>query len=60
MLQIEFINGDDHDAPDDAPLTQRIAAGFDRIDHIIATVQIEVLIIAVPLRDEDFRRLKVA
>lgn len=55
-----FIDGDDHDAPDGAPLAVRIAAAFDRLDHLIAAAQTAVLIIAVPLRNADFERVQNA
>ena len=55
-----FIDGDDHDAANDAPLPDRIAASFERIERMIATATAAVLVIAVPLRDEDFYRLRDA
>ena len=55
-----FVDGDDHNAPDDAPLLERIAASFDRIECLIVTASTTVLVIAVPLRDEDIARLRAA
>ncbi len=55
-----FIDGDDHDAPDDAPLHVRIEAALRRLcDEIVATPSL-CLVIAYPLRDEDYERLLLA
>jgi len=46
-----FIDGDDHEAADDAPLEQRIEASFAHIEQLIATTQAGFIVVAVPLRD---------
>jgi len=60
LTDAHFIDGDDHEAADDAPLTERIAASFARIERMIGTVEASVLVIACPLRDEDVERLGAA
>ena len=55
-----FVDGDDHDAPDDAPLALRIEASFVRIERVIAAASATNLVVAVPLRDVDHRRLLTA
>ncbi|WP_193336814.1 shikimate kinase [Devosia beringensis] len=55
-----FIDGDDHEAADDAPLEQRIEASFAHIEQLIATTLAGFIVVAVPLRDVDYRRLLVA
>ena len=58
VADASFVDGDDHDAPDDAPLAVRISASMAHIEsHIIAAEGV-ALFVAVPLRDEDYRRLK--
>lgn len=52
-----FVDGDDHGAADDAPLTERLAAAFARIERLIATTEAAVMVVASPLRDNDFYRL---
>lgn len=55
-----FIDGDDHDAPDNAPLEQRFEASFVRIEQLIATTLASIVVVAVPLRDADYHRLLIA
>ncbi|MCZ4344572.1 shikimate kinase [Devosia neptuniae] len=52
-----FFDGDDHDAPDDAPLVARIEASMRRLEHLIATADGAVLVLATPLRHNDYQRL---
>lgn len=52
-----FIDGDDHDAPDDAPLHVRIEVALQRLCYEIAANPSHCLVIAYPLRDEDYERL---
>lgn len=52
-----FIDGDDHDAPDDAPLHVRIEAALQRLCGEIVANSAIYLVIAYPLRDEDYARL---
>ncbi|WP_206365390.1 shikimate kinase [Siculibacillus lacustris] len=53
-----FIDGDDHDAPDDAPLAVRIAAALARIEAQIATTRACHLVVAYPLDAAEHRRLR--
>ncbi|MBZ6076739.1 shikimate kinase [Microvirga puerhi] len=55
-----FIDGDDHDAPDDAPLATRIEAALRRIEAHIASLSARFLIAAYPLEDADYERLRHA
>jgi Adenylate kinase and related kinases len=55
-----FVDGDDHDAPDDAPLSVRIDAALRRIEARIAGAEGQFLVVAYPLRQEDFERIRVA
>lgn len=54
-----FIDGDDHDAYD-ADFADMLEIAFFRLEREIATAQVAHLIIAYPLRDEDFFRLAAA
>lgn len=56
----DFLDGDDHDAPGDAPLPDRIAAAWRRIETHIASAQNPWLVIAYPLDDAGFARLRAA
>ncbi|MEE1655549.1 shikimate kinase [Microvirga sp. CF3062] len=60
LLDASFIDGDDHDAPDDAPLSVRIEAALRRIEMEIATRQGRHLVVAYPLDGADYERLKAA
>ncbi|MGV8853829.1 MAG: shikimate kinase [Devosia sp.] len=55
-----FFDGDDHDAPDDASLEARIEASFVRLVQLIEAATSRVVVIAVPLRGDDFLRLRAA
>ena len=55
-----FIDGDDHDAPDDAPLAQRVATALRRIENRIASAETGFLVIAYPLQSADYARLRLA
>jgi N-acetylglutamate synthase-like GNAT family acetyltransferase len=52
-----FLDGDDHDAPDGAPLPVRIAAALDRIEAHMATSRAAHLVVAHPLSAEEDARL---
>lgn len=52
-----FIDGDDHDAPDDASLHVRIEAALQRLCGEIVATPSHCLVIAYPLRDQDHERL---
>ncbi len=52
-----FIDGDDHEAPEDASLALRIEAGLRRLSMEIAGNPAQLLVIAHPMRDEDHARL---
>tara|TARA_R110002124_G_scaffold44422_10_gene135549 strand:- start:17171 stop:17659 length:489 start_codon:yes stop_codon:yes gene_type:complete len=60
LADAHFVDGDDHEAADDAPLAERISASFARIERMIGGAQAAVLVIASPLRDEDVERLGAA
>ncbi|WP_210335182.1 hypothetical protein [Microvirga sp.] len=60
LPRASFIDGDDHEAPDDAPLNVRIEAALRRIEREIATRQGRYLVVAYPLDDADHERLKAA
>lgn len=47
-----FVEGDDHDAPDDASLPQRIEAAWCRILSLIAEMEQDYLVVAYPIEDE--------
>ncbi|WP_342359180.1 shikimate kinase [Terrarubrum flagellatum] len=53
-----FIDGDDHDAPDDAPLAERIVAAWERIERLLATSEADHLVIAYPVEQESYARLR--
>jgi N-acetylglutamate synthase-like GNAT family acetyltransferase len=52
-----FLDGDDHDAPDGAPLPVRIAAALDRIEALMASSRAAHLVVAYPLSAQDDARL---
>ncbi|MCB8821799.1 shikimate kinase [Microvirga rosea] len=53
-----FIDGDDHDAPDDAPLAIRVEAALARIENEIAKAWGSFLVVAYPLEIQDYERLR--
>jgi hypothetical protein len=55
-----FIDGDDHDAPDDAPFDVQWAIALARIVDHIATARERHLVIAYPIGDAEFARLRAA
>jgi hypothetical protein len=55
-----FIDGDDHDAPDDAPLTLRIQSALRRIETEIADATGDYLIVAYPLDQTHYNQLRAA
>jgi hypothetical protein len=59
LPEASFVDGDDHDAPDDAPLSVRIEAALRRIETEIATGKGRYLVVAYPLDGADHERLKV-
>jgi hypothetical protein len=54
-----FVEGDDHDAPDDADLDVVIAAALARIEALIASADCD-LVIAYPMRPQDHARVAAA
>ena len=55
-----FIDGDDHDAPDDAPLSARIEVAFQRIETHIANADGDCLVVGYPLDQVHYDRLRAA
>ncbi|WP_262299861.1 shikimate kinase [Microvirga sesbaniae] len=55
-----FIDGDDHDAPDDAPLTLRIQTALRRIETKVADATGYYLIVAYPLDQTHYDQLRAA
>jgi hypothetical protein len=55
-----FVDGDDHDAPDDAPFDVQWAIALARIVDHIATARERHLMIAYPIGDAEFARLRAA
>lgn len=55
-----FIDGDDHDAPDDAPLHAQWAIALERLVHRIATAHERYLVVAYPIGDAEYARLRAA
>jgi hypothetical protein len=60
LPEASLIDGDDHDAPDDAPLGVRIEAALSRIETEVAKARGRYLVVAYPLDEADYRRLKDA
>lgn len=54
-----FIEGDDHGATNETPFEVMLEMAFSRLERVIADAETD-LVIAYPLRDEDFARLKAA
>jgi hypothetical protein len=52
-----FIDGDDHGAPEGTPFDTMLEIAFSRLEREIAGATEPVLVVAYPLRDEDFDRL---
>lgn len=55
-----FIDGDDHDAPDDAPLHAQWAIALERLVHRIATAHERYLVLAYPIGDAEYAGLRAA
>jgi len=55
-----FLEGDDHDAPDDAPLTQRIEAAWRRIEAQVAADEADYLVVAYPVDELRYEALSRA
>ncbi|AOJ65202.1 shikimate kinase [Burkholderia ubonensis] len=55
-----FIDGDDHDAPDDAPFDVQWAIALERIVRSIAEERKRFLVVAYPIGDVEFERLRAA
>lgn len=60
LADAEFIDGDDHDAPAEAPLEDRIECAIARLAGKVEASQAGVLILANPLREADYDRLASA
>jgi len=55
-----FIDGDDHDAPENAPLTVRIQAALRRIETQITEATGDYLVVAYPLDQANYDQLRAA
>ncbi|WP_431823325.1 shikimate kinase [Burkholderia sp. F1] len=55
-----FIDGDDHDAPEDAPFDVQWAIALERIVRCIADERKRFLVVAYPIGDVEFGRLRAA
>ncbi|KVL25339.1 hypothetical protein [Burkholderia sp. MSMB1835] len=55
-----FIDGDDHDAPEDAPFDVQWAVALERLVTQIANARERHLVIAYPIGDAEFERLRAA
>ncbi|RQR37619.1 shikimate kinase [Burkholderia sp. Bp9143] len=55
-----FIDGDDHDAPDDVPFDVQWAIALERLVTQIANARERHLVIAYPIGDAEFERLRAA
>lgn len=55
-----FIDGDDHDAPDNVEFDVMLDIALSRLEREIAGARVAHLVIAYPLRDEDHARLAAA
>jgi hypothetical protein len=60
LPEASFTDGDDHDAPNDAPLSVRVETALRRIKMKIAAGQGRYLVVAYPLDNADYERLKAA
>jgi ABC-type glutathione transport system ATPase component len=60
MPSVTFIDGDDHDAPDEAPLPARIEAALRRIEAHIVAAQDGFLVAAYPLEKAHYEQLRAA
>lgn len=55
-----FIDGDDHDAPDDAPFDVQWAIALERLVTQITDARERHLVIAYPIGEAEFARLRAA
>ncbi len=55
-----FIDGDDHDAPEDAPFDVQWAIALERLVTQIANARERHLVIAYPIGETEFERLRAA
>ncbi|MBP0712568.1 shikimate kinase [Burkholderia sola] len=55
-----FIDGDDHDAPEDAPFDVQWAIALERLVTQIAQARERHLLIAYPIGEAEFERLRAA
>ncbi|MPV69734.1 shikimate kinase [Burkholderia sp. BE17] len=55
-----FIDGDDHDAPEDAPFDVQWAIALERLVTQIANARERHLVIAYPIGEAEFERLRAA
>ena len=55
-----FIDGDDHDAPEDAPFDVQWAIALERLVTRIANARERHLVIAYPIGETEFERLRAA
>lgn len=55
-----FIDGDDHDAPEDAPFDVQWAIALERLVTRIALARERHLVIAYPIGEAEFERLRAA
>ncbi|RQU20043.1 shikimate kinase [Burkholderia cenocepacia] len=55
-----FIDGDDHDAPEDAPFDVQWAIALERLVTRIAQARERHLVIAYPIGEAEFERLRAA
>jgi hypothetical protein len=55
-----FIDGDDHDAPDNVEFDVMLDIALSRLEREIAGARVAHLVIAYPLRNEDHARLAAA
>ncbi|MCA8085043.1 AAA family ATPase [Burkholderia cenocepacia] len=55
-----FIDGDDHDAPEDAPFDVQWAIALERLVTQIADARERHLVIAYPIGEAEFERLRAA
>ncbi|WP_423761231.1 shikimate kinase [Burkholderia sp. NLJ2] len=60
LSDARFIDGDDHDAPEDAPFDVQWAIALERLVTQIAQACERHLVIAYPIGDAEFERLRAA
>ncbi|KVD91830.1 shikimate kinase [Burkholderia stagnalis] len=55
-----FIDGDDHDAPEDAPFDVQWAIALERLVRCIADERKRFLVVAYPIGEMEYERLRAA